>query len=98
LDSIVARYDIRRADLCWVRPAAAACPAWRGAAAGLLFGGVPSAGVPPAGRAGVGDDRGRTPPPAARGRLSVRSAASVPAVRLAWHSGRVLRRLLVLCL
>ena len=77
-------------------PAAAACAAWRGAAAGLLFPGMPAARLPPPGRAGVGDNRGRTPAPGTQGGLStsvsVARSSGKPAA-----SGRMLRRLHVLC-
>jgi hypothetical protein len=84
-----------------VRPAAAAGAAGRGAADGVLFAGMPSACVPPPGRAGVGDDRGRAPPPGPQDRLSGWQAGSVPGLKLRGilaGSGRVLRHLLVLCL
>jgi hypothetical protein len=77
-DSIVARYDIRRAGLRRVRSAAAACASWRGAPHGVLLAAVPSACLPPTGRAGVGDDRGPAPPPGAHGGLSGWRAGSVP--------------------
>jgi len=58
-DGPLARYDMRRAGVRGVRSAAAAGLFRCRAAAGVLLGCVPAAGVPAAGRDRVGDDRRR---------------------------------------
>jgi len=86
----VARYDIERARMRRMRPAAAPSPARRRAAACLLLAGLPAAGLPPARRPRIRNHGSRAPPagPAAGPATRLSALSDAPRQRAWQEDGR----------